>query len=159
MHMLLLTEAVTKAVRRYPALECTCQLATLVLKYKRMLRSKRVAEELAQLGASLFTSTSLNHHNRGLVILPVASSFESGYGADQCLEHSQCSGVTDEYRRSIDNQNWWESLCADDRLELLTFVVADSEKTLPSDADIPWWRGAFNDCELVDAALLVGAQC
>lgn len=145
------------SVRDHPALQAMHDSGTLINVYKMMLGSPSAADALARFGATLFTGTALSDQDRELVILTVASIFESDYEAQQHLQLSNRAGVTQQQRLAILRHDWSADCFSDRQIQLLTFVEAAAAHPTVADDAIPGLRNAFSDRQLIDVVLVVGA--
>ena len=124
--------------------------------YRVLAHAPQSVEQIARLGAALFTEGGLSAVDRELLILTYATGFRSEYEWAQHIPISQAVGVADEQRAALRRGDHDAEAFSAAQRALVAFGAAVAAGPTVDDACYARLRQHYDDEQVVEALVLAG---
>ncbi|MDO0924254.1 carboxymuconolactone decarboxylase family protein [Streptomyces sp. TG1A-8] len=143
------TEALPEALR-------SLTQGRIINLYRILAHAPQSVEQIARLGAALFTEGGLSAVDRELLILTCATGFDSEYEWAQHVSISRAVGVTDEQRAALRRLDHDAAAFSPAQRALVAFTAAVAAGPRVDDALYARLSEHYDEQQVVEALVLVG---
>ncbi|MEW2115644.1 carboxymuconolactone decarboxylase family protein [Streptomyces sp. NPDC005474] len=124
--------------------------------YRVLGHAPQSVEQIARLGAALFTQGGLSAVERELLILTYATGFRSEYEWAQHVPISRAVGVTDEQRAALRRADHDSAVFTPAQRALVAFASAVADGPLVDDIRYARLREHYDEEQVVETLILAG---